>query len=314
MDRFTLEPRAQRVWDKSHATWFTLMAIGGALFFLARLIDVDEQLGVFLGLPVVDLISFLAIAVGGLILILDLGRPIQVFRALVHVRTSWISRGAIADIVFLVVGGLLIIPNLRVGQTEPFAWLPWSAEATTGAGRALELVGMLAAVVVAFYAGAVLAKPKAIPYWNSPYIVLQFLCSSFVMAMAIIVALEAIEGEPISSGQLWLLVGLLVLLAALIVGHLSVRRETPGKIESIAALVRGEYSVAFLGGVLVAGTVVPAILVAIAAGVGETRDVVAVVASVATVAAGFWLRLLTLRVGIFPPVRTPLPVVSKGWH
>src|SRR5919197_1229698 len=116
MDRFVLEPKVQRVWDIPHATWFTLMGLGGGLFIVTRVLGLEGKLGLWLGMPAADLVSFLAIAVGGLILIADLGRPMRFVRAVVNARTSWISRGAIADFVFLIVGGLLVVPALRVGS------------------------------------------------------------------------------------------------------------------------------------------------------------------------------------------------------
>ena len=118
MDRFVLEPKVQRVWDIPHATWFTLMGVGGGIFVLARLLGVELDLGTVLGLPIADVISFAAIAVGGLILIADLGKPLRFIRAVLNPSTSWISRGAIADFVFLLAGGLLVLPDLELGDTH----------------------------------------------------------------------------------------------------------------------------------------------------------------------------------------------------
>src|SRR3972149_5235867 len=105
----------QEEWDIYHATWFTLMGVGGGVFLLARLLDIESRLGIWLGLPVVDLVSFVVIGVGGVVLIWSLGRPLRVLRALLKPGTSWISRGAIADFIFLVAGGVLILPGLTLG-------------------------------------------------------------------------------------------------------------------------------------------------------------------------------------------------------
>ncbi len=303
MDRFVLEPKVQRVWGIPHATWFTLMGVGGGLFIVSRVLGLEGRLGLWLGMPVADLLSFLAIAVGGLILIADLGKPMRFVRAVMNPRTSWISRGAIADFEFLIVGGLLVLPNLTLGSARPFSWLPWDASAGNVAGATLEIVTLAAAVVVMFYAGQVLANPRAIPYWNSAAIPLQFLLSSLALSMATVMVMEVVNDQPVTSGQLWVLAAFLGGLAAAIVGHLSTKRDQPGKSHSIERLVSGRHRLTFLGGVLGAGTLAPAVLVLVAIPAGSARDAMIVVAFALLIPAGFFLRLITLRVGIFPPVK-----------
>ena len=70
----------QHEWDLYHATWFTLMGVGGGIFLLSRLMRLERGLGVWLGLPVVDLVSFIVISVGGVILLWSLGRPLRFLR------------------------------------------------------------------------------------------------------------------------------------------------------------------------------------------------------------------------------------------
>ena len=308
MDRFVLEPKVQRVWDIPHATWFTLMGVGGGVFVVGRGLGLESELGTALGLPLVDLISFVAIAVGGLILVADLGRPLRFLRALLNPGTSWISRGAIADFVFLLAGGALVLADLELGSSRPFAGLPWDAAADSGLGRVLEIVAVLAGLVVMFYAGQVLAAPRAIPYWHSPLIPAQFVLSAAATSVALVMVLEAANDQAIPAGHCWLLIGCLALLLATTVWHLRTDADRPGKAESIERLTRGLHRVPFLGGVIGAGTLLPLVLALLGTVVADTRDAVAVVAFVCTLGAGFLLRLLTLRVGIFPPVRAMAPV------
>ena len=62
-----------------------------------------------------------------------------------NIRTSWISWGAWSDLIFLAVGGLLVLPALSLGGSEPFAGLPWDPHGRDGAGLALEIVAGVAA-------------------------------------------------------------------------------------------------------------------------------------------------------------------------
>ena len=307
MDQFNLQSRTQRVWDINHAIWFTLMGVGGGVVLVGRILNLTEGLGYLLGIPTVDVVSFLAIAVGGAILVADLGRPLQAWRAFVNVRTSWISWGAWSDLIFLVVAGLLVLPALSLGGSEPFSGLGWDPHGGDGGGLALEIIAGVAAVVVMTYAGAVLARPRAIPYWNSPAVPLQFLLSSAAMSVAVVMLIEVIAGEPVSSGQMVLLGLLTAGLTVTVVVHLLARTDAPGKKESLDRLLRGQYRSMFVWGVFAGGTVAPAVLAFTGAVVGASgaRDALAVICCVLLVPGGFWLRLLTLRVGIFPPVHIP---------
>jgi formate-dependent nitrite reductase membrane component NrfD len=308
MDRFVLEPKVQRVWGVPHATWFTLMGVGGGVFIVTRLLNLQSHLGRFIGLPVADLVSFAAIALGGVILMADLGRPMRFVRAVMNPRTSWISRGAIADFVFLIVGALLVLPDLKLGGAHPFSWLPWDAGAGNAIGETLEVITMLAGVVVMFYAGQVLAAPRSIPYWNSPAVPLQFLFSSVATSYAVVMLMEVIHDRPISSGQFGMTALSLGLLLAAVGWHLATKRDVPGKSNSLERLLAGSDRIPFLGGVVLLGSVVPAVLTLVAAGIGSIREAAAVASFVLLLPAGFLLRLVTLRVGIFPPVRTITPV------
>ena len=311
MDAFDLEARTQRVWDLNHAVWFTLMGLGGGVFLAGRILNLTEGLGAVLGIPTVDAVSFGAIAVGGAILVADLGRPLQFWRAFVNVRTSWISWGAWSDLIFLVVGGLLVLPALSIGGAEPFSGLGWDPHGRDGAGLALEIVAGVAAVVVMTYAGAVLARPRSIPYWNSPAVPLQFLLSSAAMSVGVVVTIEVFAGEPVSAGQMMLLAVVTAALLVAILVHLLTRADTPGKQESLHRLLRGRFRVLFGGFVVGAGTVAPVVLALVAAGASGPRDVLAVVCCLLLVSSGFWLRLVTLRVGIFPPVHIPSAPVNR---
>ena len=305
MDQFNLEARTQRVWDINHAVWFTLMGGGGGVFLTGRILNLTEGLGSLLGIPTVDVVSFLAIAIGGAILVADLGRPLQFWRAFANVRTSWISWGAWSDLIFLTVAGLLVLPALSLGSSEPFSGLGWDPHGRDGAGLALEIVAGIAAVVVMTYAGAVLARPRSIPYWNSPAVPLQFVLSSAAMSVAVVMLIEVIAGEPVSAGQMVLLAALTAALLAAMIAHLLDRADAPGKKESLDRLLRGCHRRVFVGSVVAAGTALPVALALVGAAAPGARDALAVTCCVLLAQGGFLLRLLTLRVGIYPPVHIP---------
>ena len=301
----------QHEWDLYHATWFTLMGIGGGIFLLARLLRVERRLGVWLGLPVVDLVSFVVIGVGGLVLVWSLGRPFRMLRAVLKPGTSWISRGAIADFIFLVLGALLILPGLTLGRATPFAALPWDPWATTTIGMAIEIVSLAAAAIVIVYAGLVLSDKAAITFWRSPLIPAQFVLSSLAMSMSTIMVMEALAHAPIDRIQCLLLMKVCLLLALTIVWHLVTDRARPGKAESLRRLAT-TYRWLFFAGVLGAGTLLPMLLALVGVVSPTDRGALGIVCLLLTVAGGFFLRLVTLRVGYFPPVSGALRLSKRG--
>jgi formate-dependent nitrite reductase membrane component NrfD len=301
----------QHEWDLYHATWFTLMGIGGGIFLLARLLRVEARLGLLFGLPLVDIISFVVIGVGGLVLVGSLGRPFRMLRAVLKPGTSWISRGAIADFVFVAVGALLVLPGLTLGDAQPFAWMPWDPWATTVPGKVLEVIGLVSSAVVIVYAGLVLADKAAITFWRSWLIPAQFVLSSLAMSAATIMVMETLNGAWIDTLQFWLLEKFLMLLLLTIGWHLLTDRDKPGKVEALERL-RTRYRWLFFGGVIGAGTLLPALLADVAIASRTGRPAIGVACFVLSVAGGFSLRLVTLRVGYFPPVSGALRLSKRG--
>ena len=301
----------QHEWDLYHATWFTLMGVGGGIFLLSRLMRLERGLGVWLGLPVVDLVSFAVISAGGLLLIWSLGRPLRFLRAVLKPGTSWISRGAIADFIFVALGGALIVPGLSLGSARPFAWLPWDPWASTTLGRVIEGVALASAAIVIVYAGLVLADKAAVTFWRSWAVPTQFVFSSLAMSMATVMTLQTANRTPIEAGECWLLALFLLLLLAAIAWHLATRTTQPGKAEALARLYT-TYGMVFWLGVIGAGTVLPLALALVAGAAAPSRDPLGIVALLLTLAGGFVLRLLTLRVGYFPPVSGVLRVPKAG--
>ena len=93
---FFLHEAPQREWHVAHAVWFWAMGVGSAAFVL-RQGCAAGSVGRPFGLDAVDLLGIALVACAGLVLILDLGRPLRLLGALLRPRRSWISRGAVAD-------------------------------------------------------------------------------------------------------------------------------------------------------------------------------------------------------------------------
>jgi tetrathionate reductase subunit C len=296
-------PKAQTVWGVPHASWFFAMGVGGALFINRLLFGME--LGRFYGLIIADLLSMIVIAIGGVILIADLGKPLRVLRALMNPRTSWISIGAICDFVFLVLAGLWAICDLEWGGTRPFADLPWAGDSPLGI--LFQIVAGLAAFIVIIYPGLVLAYSPSIPFWNTTLIPLQFLAFAFASAFGLVPIFAL--WNPISSGLLsaWATLEVVVLASALLLllahilqgayGHTAAR-------VSVQRLMKQDLSLPFVWGTLVAGTLLPLLLVVngYLSDSASTQLLLLAAAGVITLPGNWFSKYTIIKAGMYAPL------------
>ena len=299
--RWIMEPKTQNVWGNQHATWFTFMGVGGGLFINRMLFGVE--LGRFWGMSWADIISLVLIGVGGLILIADLGHPFRLLRAVLNPRTSWISIGAIADFTFMGLAGLWTLADLDIPGSLALTGLPWHGDSPLG--MAFQVLAALAAIVVIAYPGLVLASSPSIPFWNNGLIPIQFLVNGFASAFAIglvysAIATPALAGETLDA-WLALTAGLLVFSVFVQIAHVlnGQYAHVAGQV-AVRRLLAGNLQLAYLGGVMVAGLIVPLALIVYAmSATGSNATLAAAIAGV-LVLVGNWLSKYTvIRAGTY---------------
>jgi formate-dependent nitrite reductase membrane component NrfD len=301
--RWVIEPKIQNVWGNQHATWFTFMGIGGALFINRMLLGIE--LGTFLGMTWADILSLVLIGVGGLILIADLGKPFRLLRAFLNPRTSWISVGAICDFIFLGFAGLWTLADLDIPGVISLSGLPWHGDSALGI--VFQGIAALAAVVVIAYPGLVLTSSPSIPFWNNAMIPMQFLVTAFASAFGIALVYSALAPVDAPTLTMWLAVTAVLLVAALFlqIGHLlNGQYSHVASKFSVRRLVSGDLQLVYLAGVILAGIVVPLALVAYALVVGSGAMVTtaAAVAGV-LILVGNWLsKHAVIRAGAYAPL------------
>jgi tetrathionate reductase subunit C len=279
------------------------MGVGGALFINRLLFGIE--LGRFIGLIVADLLSMVIIAIGGIILIADLGKPLRVLRAVMNPRTSWISVGAISDFVFLVVAGLWAICDLEWGGARPFADLPWAGDSPLG--LVFQAVAGIAAFIVIVYPGLVLAYSPSIPFWNTTLIPLQFLAFAFASALALVPLFGF--GNPLPPNILsgWATLQVIVLASGLLLLIAHVLQGAYGHSAarvSVQRLMKEDLSLFFVWGTMVGGTVLPLLLVVNGAATENgSAQVFLLAAAGAMILAGNWLSKYTvIKAGMYAPL------------
>jgi formate-dependent nitrite reductase membrane component NrfD len=230
------------------------MGLGSALYLNQLLFGID--MGRILGMPLANVLGILLLSCSGLILIKDLGKPFRFLGVIRNIGSSWISVGAIADFVFIFVGGLLLLPDLSIGGQQPLAGLLW----TPGGGPAsiLSWVVGAAALFIIVYPGLELSASRSIPFWHTILIPLQFLSS----ALASAVGLAYLVGS-LAPSRLMAVVALIAALTALAfsLAHIRNARSQQGAARiSADKLMTGSLKGYYLWGNLVLGLMLPALI------------------------------------------------------
>lgn len=162
-----LASKPQTQWGRFHAVQFWLFGLAAGVVGASRVRtpfftigDSRYDLGALLAL--------VFLSVGGLILIGHLGKPFRFANALRNWRTSWISRGAIADFLFVLLAALLII-------NEP------------GPARNLSSVlVVLVGAIVAMYPALAMGAMKSVPAWHAGWLPSKFLLEAMLMGTALL--------------------------------------------------------------------------------------------------------------------------------
>ncbi len=257
-DRFALHYVPQAHWRIWHAIWFWAMGIGSGIFCLRQFLGFSGG-GLFWGMNAIDVIGLVLVAIGGIILILDLGKPFRFLNSLLKPKNAWISRGAISDFIFLGIGVLYVLPGLTSS-------LPWSDAVFSEAdafGRILIVLAIFFAFIIMIYPGFVLYYSKNIPFWNSILTPILFLEYALTSSFGLLGLMGALNGDMLPDIFYILFTTTLVLTLLTTVLYILERKSVgnPCIDESIHCLLKGKASGWFwLSQIL--GIIVPILLLA----------------------------------------------------
>ena len=288
---FTASPR----WEWLIVFYFFVGGIAGGAYFLAALIDFFgrpedrplARLGYYIALP--------AVVISGILLILDLSRPLRFWHMLLESQTwlpmfKWwspMSIGSWALLIFGLFSGMSFLAALSEAGRLRWGW-PNPFRPPHLLGSMWTIVGGLLGFFVAGYTGVLLSVTNR-PVWADTNLLgLMFLLSSASTAAALIIL--------IARGRRWLTPGLSALahldswvLAAELVAVVALVLTVGWSV--VRHIWLNWWGVLFLVGVLLVGIVVPLILEYRARSIA-TPSVAA--AAVLVLAGGFLLRVVML--------------------
>jgi len=231
-------------WEVSAYVWTKSIAAGAFIVPFAALS--------VLGLPVPGsiqwlgvIISLVFLAVTGVLLVKDLGRPGRFLYVLLRPQwTSWLVKGAYC----LALYGLFLSLWVAVELLDiRFLWI------------ALPFLGMALAGLTAVYTAFLFAQAKGRDFWQSPILALHML-NHAIMAGASVFCLASLAMEE---GVLWMATVRMTLLVAILLNvltmtlELSTLHSTDDAQKTVGLIVRGPLSQRFWIGAVFIGNLTP---------------------------------------------------------
>jgi formate-dependent nitrite reductase membrane component NrfD len=198
----------QNSWGVLAALDMFLGGIGAGAFavgFMLRLLGEMEWLavtGMVLG-PVF-------VATGMIFLLLEAGSSLKSYRLLQGLSTSWMSRGGLIQILFIIFG---------LGYALPGFWLPeWLG---SGGGIAVGSVALVLALAIAAYHGMIMSQARAIPLWSSSVLPLLSFFTALCTGLGILLSISPAYTGLYSTNEVVVSMGKLGIAGiALIIGKL----------------------------------------------------------------------------------------------
>ena len=247
----------------AHIAWYLFLAgMGGGAFLIGAVVDVALRLRSSAPLENASAVTDrglifgpLAVAVGLVFLLADLGSPERALRLFLAPPNGILGWGAWGIALFLVTSVLAYI----LGQ-------PNRPRALRVAEMACHGIATLLAAFVITYSGVYLSLFPTVPFLNHPLVPILFVVSALSTGMALLLACDFVLGDAKNRGtrtspcvktELVLIASDLAALATLLVASWFGTAEARLSVE---ALIIGPYAVLFWFGVLCVGLAAPLLL------------------------------------------------------
>ncbi|HHV63692.1 MAG TPA: polysulfide reductase NrfD [Peptococcaceae bacterium] len=239
-------------WGWMLAVDFFFAGMGGAMLLIAGVLDLlpGEAGTSLLG----NICGPLFISLGACFLILELGRPFQAWRVFMNPKAI-LTIGAWTMTLAIGFGFIYASFGLDV--------FPWSK--MVGLRKLCAVICIITGLIVATYPGILLGRHKSRPFWNGPGMMVLFLLSSLVTGGAAHLLSAYLFTSSLAGNiaGLNLTVALLLAFQFLVwLVYLWVKISGTTTREAVAARrwLNGEFAAPFKYGFLLAGTLVPFIL------------------------------------------------------
>lgn len=205
-----------------------------------------------------SLLGLVAVIVGSIFLVFDLGHPERFYLVFVSPKLntkSWIFIGSTLLSTFMLFDAIFLAPRI-------FKWIPWSKDGSVA--RVSGLIAFLAGIGVAAYTGVLIGVVYNIPFWNAPALPVVFMISALSTGLASLVLLMMFVNREAKEIHVMAKTDGFVMIIELIVLflYLLIKSYGPvGAIESVKSILYGWLAPYFVGGVVLMGLAIPVMLI-----------------------------------------------------
>jgi formate-dependent nitrite reductase membrane component NrfD len=311
MGSVKLDGQVQVEWRWLIAVYLFLAGVGGGAYLTGVIADfaggpdwlLASKIGVFLGLP--------CVLIGTLFLLADLGTPTNAWRVWMKPKTSWIARGTIIIVLFMIFAAI---------HTAGWIW-PFAGTLSESARHLVGCLGAIFAFLTVIYTGLLLGYSQPISLWRTALLPVLFFVSAVSTGIMAIMLIGRQLG--VDETQLALLASIDVLILALEMFILIVFLYNAYRIIesrfSVKRILAGPVAPAFWLGVIACGLVIPFFL-ELYGGHGMAASLAAILG----LFGGLCLRFAVLAGGTLSPIvaggfefarvarpKDPMPAMGK---
>jgi formate-dependent nitrite reductase membrane component NrfD/NAD-dependent dihydropyrimidine dehydrogenase PreA subunit len=193
-------------------------------------------------------ISMIFLAITGILLIKDLGRPDRFLYVLLRPQwRSWLTRGAY---IITAYGGILT------------AWIVANYFAREDILKFIEPIGIVFALLAAVYTAFLFAQAKGRDFWQSPMLGLHMIIHSAMAGLAVylIANLWLKANIGINAVLIFLTAALLIVHLVTLAIELTTTHSTDDAHAVVKMITRGQFSYQFWLGMILVGNLVPLLL------------------------------------------------------
>ena len=293
--------KRQEHWGGLAAGFFFLSSMGAMMFVIIGMLDFANSLLAQIVGGWLALAACVIIGIGGVMLFAELGNKGKAY--MLHKPC----------IMLLGAACMAVCAGCALVYASFFIELPWSDLAWLR--RVVAVVGMLAGLVLVLYPGPEMGEACGRPFWRAGGLMLLFLVTASTIGLAAILLFGSICATDTLFGDATLFVALLEYLSldflrtlftgalvveaiAIFIYLLAVKGSHPAATYAVNNIMKGDYKIAFWGGVIVIGIAIPLVLMLLPAIPG-----LVMLACFCAIIGGAFLRAIIL----FAGVRVVLP-------